>query len=247
MPKKSLISAARKVGQYKFDIFTLTTATNISTSSGYQDEAIKVEYFDSCADQHHQLIPSKFDILTLGGEEKIFCFHWLLLFDLQPHHICNKGNPCKDWFYCVIEEHIGNLYCIGKQRKLGVENMNSVTLYMGTFNGNQYGWTGFCFIHFLIYAKKTPGTSMYQDWYACFVIWKTRIHVYSFLIGLISSWRHFSNVLGVLFLSGYFYLFDIYTKKSCKQDLSPFWFCHTIYIFAVCINRRTVSCCCSFE
>ena len=75
-------------------------------------------------------------------------------FDLQPHHICNKGNPCKDWFYCVIEEHIGNLYCIGKQRKLGVENMNSVTLYMGTFNGNQYGWTGFCFIHFLIYAKK---------------------------------------------------------------------------------------------
>ena len=95
--------------------------------------------------------------------------------------------------------------------------------------------------------KKTPGTSMYQDWYACFVIWKTRIHVYSFLIGLISSWRHFSNVLGVLFLSGYFYLFDIYTKKSCKQDLSPFWFCHTIYIFAVCIYRRTVSCCCSFE
>ena len=187
-------------------------------------------------------------MLTFGGEgKKIICFHWLYLFDLQPHHICNKGNPCKDWFYCVIEEHIGNLYCIGKQRKLGVENMNSVTLYMGTFNGNQYGWTGFCFIHFLIYAKKTPGTSMYQDWYACFVIWKTRIHVYSFLIGLISSWRHFSNVLGVLFLSGYFYLFDIYTKKSCKQDLSPFWFCHTIYIFAVCIYRRTVSCCCSFE
>ena len=87
---------------------------------------------------------------------------------------------------------------------------------------------------FLLYTfphirkKKTPGTSMYQDWYACFVIWKTRIHVYSFLIGLISSWRHFSNVLCVLFLSGYFYLFDIYTKKSCKQDPRHFDF-DTLY------------------
>ena len=76
--------------------------------------------------------------------------------------------------------------------------------------------------------KKTPGTSMYQDWYACFVIWKTRIHVYSFLIGLISSWRHFSNVLCVLFLSGYFYLFDIYTRNSCKQDPRHFDF-DTLY------------------
>ena len=85
MPKKITNISSKKVGQYKFDIFTLTTATNISTSSGYQDEAIKVEYFDSCADQHHQLIPSTFDILTFGGEEKksfVFTDFFHLIFSL---------------------------------------------------------------------------------------------------------------------------------------------------------------------
>ena len=92
---------------------------------------------------------------------------------------------------------------------------------------------------FLLYTfphtqKKTPGISMYQDWYACFVIWKTRIHVYSFLIGLISSWRHFSNVLCVLFHPGIFTCL-IFTQKNLVNKISRHFDFVTLYISLRCV------------